>query len=496
MQDQSCDKMITKIKILDTNVLLMNPNSLFDYPNELVILPIGVIKELDNFKKKQDQLGKHARMVSKKIVKLRKRGQILYKESTDEDVNSLGIPLNNGGRLKISALGEKLPYTEELTSESIDNQIIATALYYKNKYESHDVNLVTRDNNMLIIAEAHGVPSIAYENKTLGDYTDIYKGFHSIEVNPETYSDITKNKSISIQNLGELDLGELNPNEFVLIKEEGSKACEIRIVQEAKDGEKFLVVKKKHKYGFGINPKNTEQSLAHSLLMNPDIPLVTITGKAGTGKTLLAISAALGLIDCQSLFNENVQKNGTNSKSKKKKSGEDLLKNSNYDRISISRPVIPLGSQNIGFLKGDLKDKLTPWMSPLFDNLEFIFNSVNIKRNTPKKPWEELEEMGVLHIEPLSFIRGRSIPNTIMIIDEAQNLSDHEVKTIITRVGEGTKIIFTGDPNQIDNPYLDEQNNGLTYLIHAMKDDELMGHIHLEKGERSPLAEKVANKLK
>lgn len=444
-----------KIKILDTNVFLSDPKALFSFPEELVVIPISVIDELDDFKKGQNELSRNARFVLKKIDKLRKRGQIT-------GAKDKGIELNNRGRVII-----ELNHTDQippgLSEEKVDNRILAVASYYKKQFPDSDVSLITQDANLRIKGDAFGVPSFDYESPTNSIPDAFFKGYREEKSSVSEVNEIRKKKKMSYK-------GEANPNEFIILKDKNTEEV-VKVVTTTDDNGEILD-KEIHSLGqvrplFGIEAINAEQVLAIDLLLDQNIPLVTITGKAGTGKTLLAIASAL----------EQVIGEG----------------NPSYEKILISRPVIPMG-KDIGFLPGDINEKLDPWMQPIFDNLEFIFGQGK-KWKTNRQDHKMLIDQGIMKVEALTYIRGRSIPNQIMIIDEAQNLTLHEVKTIITRAGKNTKLIFTGDPEQIDNPYVDSVSNGLTQIIERLKDDPLTGHIHLEKGERSPLAEMASKKL-
>jgi PhoH-like ATPase len=448
---------INKIKVLDTNVLIVDPKAIFKYPKEMIIIPLSVIQELDKLKTGVNQVAINARLASRLLVKLRKRGKIINEGTETEGLENSGIELDNKARLKIVKLNSKISIPKELDASINDNKILATAIHYHQKFseDNIDVKLVTRDFNMILISDAFDVPAEMYEEDSVGaEDRNIYQGYHF--VNNQT--ELSAKQKISSE---EVNIKTVHPNEFLMLKTKDGNFWQGRYDKKSK---KFLKLKIEKNNMMGILPKNPEQIMLSNLLLDKNIPLITVTGKAGTGKTLLAIASAL----------------------------EMTLNGNNYEKILISRPVIPLGNQNLGFLKGDLKEKLAPWMRPIYDNLELIFNEKKHKQKT----WQELEQEKIIQVEALMVIRGRSIPGQIMIVDEAQNLTPHEIKTIITRVGDDTKIIFTGDPFQVDNAYLDEYSNGLSYLINHMKDDELMGHIHLSKGERSLLAERAADKLK
>ena len=445
-----------KIKILDTNVFLSDPKALFNFPEELIVIPISVIDELDDFKKGQNELSRNARFVLKKIDKLRKRGKITGASETDT-----GIELNNKGRVII-----ELNHTDKippgLSEEKVDNRILAVAAYYRGQYPDSDVSLITQDANLRIKGDAFGIPSFDYESPENTTPDSFYKGYREEKSSLEDITSLRKKATAKFT-------GKANPNEFLILKD-GQAEEVAQVVAQTDDAGEIISTSLKTLTNtptvFGIEAINPEQLLALNLLLNPDIPLITITGKAGTGKTLLAVASALEQV---------------------------LGEKATYEKILISRPVVPMG-KDLGYLPGTMEEKLDPWMQPIFDNLEFLFSNGK-KWRAQREDYKMLIEQGIVKVEALTYIRGRSIPNQIMIIDEAQNLTLHEVKTIITRAGKNTKIIFTGDPEQIDNPYVDSVSNGLTQIIERLKDDPLTGHIHLEKGERSPLAEMASRKL-
>lgn len=435
-----------KFYILDTNVLLHDAGSLFAFQDNDVIIPIVAIEELDRFKKDLNEIGRNARQVSRILDNLRKRGSLVD-----------GIDVESGGSLRIfipSRNTTSLP--TELILNKADNQILSVAMEFK---ESGDkpVVLVTKDTNLRIKAEALGITAMDYETDKV-EISELYEGILRMAVPPDFVDRFYSEEKIII------DDRHLMPNEGVVL-EDSSDPKHTALARYDGD-KKCLVPLSLPKEGvWDIYPRNVEQKFALDMLLNDSIKLVSLAGKAGTGKTLLALAAGL------------------------KKTADD----GKYIRLLVSRPIFPLG-RDIGYLPGDIMEKLTPWMQPIFDNLELIFGGDEKGRGKHHR-YRELINQGILEIEPLTYIRGRSIPKQYIIIDEAQNLTPHEIKTIITRAGENTKIVITGDPYQIDNPYIDSSSNGLTYVVERFKEENIAAHVTLTRGERSALAELAANLL-
>jgi PhoH-like ATPase len=436
-----------KVFILDTNVFLHDPKAFLKFEDNDVVVPITVIEEIDSFKKDLSEIGRNARQLSRLLDAFREQGHLID-----------GVALEGGGTLKVVLYTEealhRLP--PELQSDRGDNRILAVALQMKAQCQC-PVVFVTKDTNLRIKADAVGLVASDYESDKVS-IEELYSGTAEVLVQ--------KDEVDRFYGQGYVDLeGDFLPNEGITLAE-AANPSHTAIGRYQGSLRRVLPLIRPPKEGlWGIHPRNREQQFALDLLLNDDIQLVTLVGKAGTGKTLLAIAAGL----------HKAADEGT------------------YSRLLVSRPIFPLG-RDLGFLPGDVEEKLAPWMQPIFDNVELLLGMVD-ERGRRKRGYKELVEMGILEIEPLTYIRGRSIPKQYMIVDEAQNLTPHEIKTIVTRAGEGTKIILTGDPYQIDNPYVDSSSNGLTYAVEKFKGQEIAGHVTLTKGERSPLAELAANLL-
>jgi len=434
--------------ILDTNVLLYDPQAVFKFQENNIIIPITVIEEIDRFKKDMNETGRNARQISRLLDDLRKQGSL-----------SEGIKLENGGNIRVEIYEEKVMkrLPPELREERGDNRILAVAFDVKAKNEKEPVIFVTKDTNLRIKADAIGLVAEDYESDKVV-IEDLYSGYIEIEAEADVIDRFHGQGWLSMEQ-------NFYPNQFVCFKDQLNTSHTAIGRYDDKEN-KVFAIKRAGKEGiWSIHPRNREQAFALEALLDDNIKLVTLVGKAGTGKTLVAIAAGL-----HKTAEENI-----------------------YNRLLVSRPVFPMG-RDLGFLPGDIEEKLTPWMQPIFDNVELLLTGhEGEKRHS--KGYKELMAMGIMDIEPLTYIRGRSIPNQYMIVDEAQNLTPHEIKTIITRAGEGTKIVLTGDPYQIDNPYVDSSSNGLTYVVERFKGQGIAGHITMTKGERSELAELAANLL-
>jgi len=440
---------MNKTFVLDTNVLLHDPNSLFSFKDNNVIIPIVVIEELDKFKKGVDEIARNARQVSRHLDKLREKNKL-----------SLGVDLDTGGTLRVELNHqhtEPCPMPKGFSLHEADNRILMVALCLSKDLKDQPVVLVTKDTNLRIKADALGLVAEDYDTKTV-NIAELYSGEGEVDASPEEI------KAFFDTGLMAAPAGDFFPNQFVMIKDATNPGH--TALSRYSDKKKALMALRGVKRGaWGVTPRNKEQSYALDLLLDDDILLVSLVGMAGTGKTLLALAAGL----------------------------EKTVEERVYQRLVVSRPIFPLG-RDLGFLPGDVEEKLKPWMQPIFDNLEYLMGPPEA-RGRKHKDFHGLVDLGMLELEPLTYIRGRSMPNRYLIVDEAQNLTPHEMKTIITRAGEGTKVVLTGDPYQIDNPYIDSCSNGLTYVAEHFKGEDIAGHITLKKGERSELAELAAKLL-
>lgn len=434
--------------VLDTNVLIHDPHAIFKFEDNDLIIPIYVLEEIDTFKRDSAERGRNARTVSRLLDGLREKGGSL----------SSGIALPEGGTLRVHVPEKRPQLSIALNPLSGDNAILQTALDLKAASPDRPTIFITMDVNLRIRADALGLVTETYENQSV-DIEHLDSGIIELAV-----SSAELDTFIDAGALAPREPEKLYANLSVLLRDDSPRGRTAVGRYHADKGE-IRALKLPREGVMGIRPRNKEQSFAMDLLLDDSVRLVTLVGKAGTGKTLLALAAGL----------KRTVEDGT------------------YARLLVSRPVMPMG-RDIGFLPGDVDEKLGPWMQPIFDNLEFLLVAGGGKRRGVRG-FEELFDSGQLHVEPLTYIRGRSLPQQYVIVDEAQNLTPHEVKTIITRCGEGTKIVLTGDPFQIDNPYVDSATNGLSVTADRLRGETLIGHILLSKGERSELANIAANKL-
>jgi len=436
--------------VLDANVLLHDPHAIFKFEDNDLIIPIFAIEEIDQFKREGSERGRNARTIARLLDELRR-----------DQVTTLakGVPLESGGILRIAIPEHRPDALVGLESSSQDLAILQTAIDVRDRDLTRPTIFVTMDTNLRIRADALGVTAETYENQRVKD-PELSGSIMEMEVSGAEVDAFFQNGRVATPGLATL-----HPNACVLLRDAGAPThtalgrfdaarLEITALRVGREGV------------MGVRPRNKEQAFALDLLLDDTIRLVTLIGKAGTGKTLLALAAGL------------------------KRTTEDNA----YSRLLVSRPIMPLG-RDLGFLPGDVDEKLNPWMQPIFDNLEFLFTNSGGKSGRQDRGFLELLESGTIQVEPLTYIRGRSLPHQYLIVDEAQNLTPHEVKTIITRCGEGTKIVLTGDPHQIDNPYVDVASNGLSVAADRFKREKIAGHVVLSKGERSELAELAANLL-
>src|SRR5690242_3460869 len=422
-----------KTYVLDTNVLLHDPHAIKKFEDNDLILPIYVIEEIDQFKRESNERGRNARTVVRLLDGLRERGGSL----------SQGVPVGDGGSLRVFVPERRPELAIALNPSSGDHAIISTALLLRDASPEKPLIFVTMDVNLRIQADALGLTTEAYENQAV-DFERLETGIVELAVSAADFDKFFQDSALPPPP-GE----RLYANVSVMLRDDAPRPRTALGRYHADKGE-IRALKVPREPVVGIKPRNREQAFALDLLLDDSIRLVTLIGKAGTGKTLLALAAGV------------------------KRTIEDGA----FARLLVSRPVMPLG-RDIGFLPGDLDQKLNPWMQPIYDNLEFLLVAGGKRRGM--RGFEDPFASGQLQVEPLTYIRGRSLPGQYVIVDEAQNLTPHEVKTVITRCGEGTKIVLTGDPFQIDNPYVDASTNGLSFCSDRLRGEPLVGHMLLSK---------------
>jgi PhoH-like ATPase len=430
-----------KIHVLDTSVYLTDANSIASFGTNDVIIPLKVLEEIDKHKKRQDSVGSNARKIIRKLDNLREKGS-LFK----------GIRIDKGKGLVSVRRFESIDLPNDFDPTIPDNEIIGVALTEKRKNPKRKVIVVSRDINMRVKCDAIGLLTEDYVvNQVVKDTTHLFTGFTTHLVDEQIIDQFYAGEEIFL----EKDDIKLQPNEYLMLVSSANekKTALARFYSYQKPLKRINGEFKKGIWG--VRPRNKEQSFAFDLLLDPDVPVVTLVGKAGSGKTLLAIAAGLTQV---------VEK----------------TKEARYRKLVVSRPIQPMG-KDIGYLPGSMEEKMAPWLAPIQDNLQYLMGN-------DKETLSMYTMQGTIEIEALTYIRGRSIANAFIIIDEAQNLTAHELKTIITRVGEGTKIILTGDIDQIDNVYVDETSNGLAYAVEKFKTHDISGHVTLVKGERSKVA--------
>ncbi|MFQ5806246.1 MAG: PhoH family protein [Phycisphaerae bacterium] len=428
--------------ILDANILIHDPQSIFQFADNTVIIPVGVLRELDRFKKERTDRGFNARTVVRLLDSLRGKQSL-----------ACGVDLENGGKLAVYC------EPDHVLAEGnghADVEILRVAQAVQQAEPDTPVIIVTKDINLRIRADAAGLRAEDYESDRIR-LSELYTGQVEHAVAPRRLAEFRKTKRLAVPEL------KLSPNEYVLLRAENGAPGSV-LARADVEVPHLVPLHEAKDTLWGITPRNKEQYFAIDALLDERIKLVTLMGKAGTGKTLLALAAAIEL----------------------------AVRRKRYRGVLVTRPIFPLG-RDLGYLPGDVDQKLEPWMKPITDTVEFLMDAggpIKGQRDCPA-----LIRTGLIEIQPLTYIRGRSISNRFVVIDEAQNLTPLEVKTVITRMGRAAKVILTGDPYQIDNPYVDADSNGFTYLVNRFRSQALAAHIELHKGERSPLAELAANLL-
>ncbi|MCK4871393.1 MAG: PhoH family protein [Phycisphaerales bacterium] len=458
-----------KCFVLDTNVLLHNPNALFAFDDNQVVIPFTVIEELDRFKTENNDIGRNARQCIRHLDRLRVRGDLTQ-----------GAKWSNGGNghdgtIRIDLGAHDVP--DALRTETADNRIIAVA--WQLKQAGRRTVFISKDLNARIKSDALGIRTEDFEAQKV-DADRLYSGYAETTLPGNVIDELYSERMLPLEKLApylirqEADGSEtpldLQPNQFLVMHDDQDDSHG-GLARRLADTEHCIPITGPRRPVFGILPRNSQQIMAIDLLLDDEVKLVTLLGMAGTGKTLIAIAA--GMLK--------------------------TLNEERYDKLLVARPIMPMG-RDIGYLPGDKDEKLAAWMQPIFDNLAYLLSTrgssfQTAESHTPEQRIQKLLLDGKLVLEPLTYIRGRSIPHQFMIVDEAQNLTPHEVKTIASRVGEGTKLVLTGDIAQIDNPYLDQSSNGLSYLVEHMKGEAIIGHVTLAKTERSELASLAAERL-
>ena len=430
-----------KTYVLDTNVYLTDAESILAFANNDILVPLKVLDEIDKHKKRQDTVGVQARSTIRKLDQLRAKGNL-----------SKGVRLEKGkGIIKVKSYNP-LCLPDDLDLEDSDNQIIATALSEMEQFSTRKVVVVSRDINMRVKCDALGILTEDYQvEQVVANSDQLYSGICEILVDDQVIDNFYEDKEVLLDTITGIC-----PHQFVMLISNSNpkKTALARYINK-----NIAVRKVPNVVAWNTKARNKEQQFALNLLMDPDVPVVSLIGKAGSGKTLLALAAGL----------------------------EQTLGTSRYKKIVVTKPVEPVG-KDIGFLPGTLEEKMLPWLAPIQDNLQFLMGD-------DRMTLDMYQEKGQIEVEAMTFIRGRSISNAFIVIDEVQNMTQHEIKTVLTRVGEGTKIVLTGDVEQIDNVYIDATNNGLSYVVERLKGESITGHITLKKGERSKVATIAALKL-
>lgn len=431
--------------IIDTNVILFDALAINKFKQADIYIPFSVIEEVDRFKRDLGENGRNARQFSRFVDVLRSRGSLAQGVSLEK----------SGSYVYVNADVKFTGMPQEMDLIKADNRILATAMALQAQFPKKQVELITKDINLRIKADVFGINARDYDPENT-QVEDMYTGVKELDVSPALIDQFYKEKSVAMP-----EEFKLMANQYVILKD-ASNPNHSAIGRFSERDEKVVPLIIPTDSIWGVHPRNVEQSFALDCLLNDEIMFVTLVGKAGTGKTLLALAAGL----------------------------YKTLDEGRFQRLLVSRPIFPMG-RDIGYLPGDVEQKLNPWMQPIFDNVEYLMGAD--KKAAGRA--QELINQGMLNIEPLTYIRGRSIPKQYLIVDESQNLTPHEIKTIITRAGQGTKVVLTGDCYQIDNPYVDSANSGLTYSVERFKGQRISAHVTLSKGERSELAELAANIL-
>lgn len=457
----------SKIKhfVIDTNVLVHNPASLYMFDDNEVVVPFAVIEELDNLKRNNDNIGRNVREAIRHLDGLRAKGMLVEGVQWNDKSGVIRVALDDP---------ELCPY---LTDRSPDNRIISIA--WRLAQRGLKTIFVSKDINARIRADAIGLVAQDFESQKV-DIDRLYSGYMTLDVPGDVIDQMYQERQLPLAEIeqfmtaatddGREYVQELLPNQFALLRDVQDES-HTGLGRRLTDTNHVIPVTGPRRPVFGVMARNVQQTMAMDLLLDDDVRLVTLLGSAGTGKTLLALAAGMNKV----------------------------YKEERYDKLLVARPIMPMG-RDIGYLPGDKDEKLTAWMQPIFDNLAFLLSTRGTHLNdadsqSTEKRIQTLIAEGKLVLEPLTYIRGRSIPHQFIIVDEAQNLTPHEVKTIASRVGNGTKIVMTGDIEQIDNPYLDSESNGLSVLVERMKGSGLAGHVTLERSERSELASVIAELL-
>lgn len=451
-----------KYFVIDTNVILHDPHSVFSFGDNHVIIPIKVIEEADKFKRELNEKGKNARTFSRMLDAMRKFGNLAQgvplQLAAAEVLNGSKVHVNGDLRVFVEEISADVANHFKGVSKNIlgDSMILMTALELFRRKKK--VVLVTKDVSFRVRADAYGIPAVDYNPDDKVNIEELDSGWREQKISAGDLETFYRKKELHLETF------EANPQEYFVLKDENNEK-NTALARWESESNKMLPILEFPKGLWGVAARNKEQRFAMDMLMNDKIPLVTLVGKAGTGKTMLALAAGLTKV----------------------------LEESVYTKMLVSRSIFPLG-KDIGFLPGEVEEKLRPWMQPIFDNFEFLLSSKSASRDR-RVNYKTIMEFGQVQIEALTYIRGRTLPHQFLVVDEAQNLTPHEIKTIITRVGEGTKIVLTGDPYQIDNPYIDSSNNAVTYVAEKFKDSPLGAHVVMSKGERSALADVASDIL-